>query len=138
MSDAPETIWVVEAEPNISRDEPGELFAGYDESEYQLQQKAVCYETVPVEYIRRDRVKVTGFEDAPQWQPIETAPMGMTDSELQSALTEAFNKTLREWAEDDPDTEFPVMVALLALDDAKSDAPTILARVKKAHDEREE
>ena len=52
MSDAPERIWVVEAESNISRDEVGELFAGYDESEYQLQQKAVCYETVPVEYVR--------------------------------------------------------------------------------------
>ncbi len=54
----------------------------------------------------------------------------MTDSELQTKLNHAFNEVLREWAEDDPDTEVPLMVALNALSDAKSDAPTILARVK--------
>ena len=54
----------------------------------------------------------------------------MTDSELQSALNEAFNETLRKWAEGDPDTEVPLLVALNALSDATSDAATILARVK--------
>jgi hypothetical protein len=29
-----------------------------------------------VEYIRADRVRVTGFEDAPQWQTIDSAPGG--------------------------------------------------------------
>ena len=62
----------------------------------------------------------------------------MTDSELQSAINGAFNEVLRKWAEDDPETPIPLQVALNALDDAKSDAETILARVKKAHDEREE
>ena len=62
----------------------------------------------------------------------------MTDSELQSALNHAFNETLREWAEDDPETPIPLQVALNALDDAKSDAETILDEAKKAHDEREE
>ncbi len=62
----------------------------------------------------------------------------MTDSELQSALNRAFNETLREWAEDDPETPIPLQVALNALDDAKSDAETILARVQKEYDERED
>ena len=54
----------------------------------------------------------------------------MTDSQLQTKLNHAFNEVLREWAEDDPDTPIPLQVALNALDDAKSDAPTILGRVK--------
>ena len=62
----------------------------------------------------------------------------MTDSELQTMLNHAFNEALREWAENDPETPIPLWVALNALDDAKSDAPTILARVQKDYDEREE
>ena len=62
----------------------------------------------------------------------------MTDSELQSALNDTFNEVLREWANDDPETPIPLQVALNALDDAKSDAETILARVRKDHNEREE
>ena len=62
----------------------------------------------------------------------------MTDGELQTMLNGAFNRILKELAEDDPETPIPLQVALNALDDAKSDAPTILARVKKDYDEREE
>ena len=62
----------------------------------------------------------------------------MTDSQLQTKLNHAFNETLCEWADDDPETPIPLQVALNALDDAKSDAATILSRVQKDYDEREE
>ena len=62
----------------------------------------------------------------------------MTDSQLQTKLNHAFNETLREWAEDDPETPIPIQVALNALDDAKSDAETILNGVQRDYDEREE
>ena len=62
----------------------------------------------------------------------------MTDGELQTMLNGAFNRILKELAEDDPETPIQLQVALNALDDAKSDAATILARVKKDYDEREE
>ena len=61
----------------------------------------------------------------------------MTNSELQTKLNHAYNETLREWADDDPDAPIPLQVALNALDDAKSDAATILKRVQVDHDERE-
>ena len=62
----------------------------------------------------------------------------MTDSELQTKLNHAFNEIIREWAEDEPETPIPLHVALNALDDAKSDAETILRRVQVDYDEREE
>lgn len=62
----------------------------------------------------------------------------MTDSELRSKLNHAFNETLRAWAEDDPETPIPLQVVENALEAAKSDAETILARVQKDYDEREE
>ena len=54
----------------------------------------------------------------------------MTDSELQTKLNHAFNETLREWAEDDPETPIPLQVALNALDDAKADAEAVLSKVQ--------
>ena len=62
----------------------------------------------------------------------------MTDSELQTKLNHAFNEVIREWADDDPETPIPLQVVLNALDDAKSDAETILRRVQVDYDEREE
>ena len=62
----------------------------------------------------------------------------MTDSELQTKLNHAFNETLRAWAEDYPEAPIPLQVALNALDDAKSDAATILNRVQRDYDERED
>ena len=56
----------------------------------------------------------------------------MTDSQLQSALNGAFNKVLEDWAMDDLETEIPLQVALNAFDDAKSDAPTVLAAAREA------
>ncbi len=51
MSDEPETIWAKAGMPG-----------------YACECKPRVYD---VEYIRADRVRVTGFEDTPQWLPID-------------------------------------------------------------------
>ena len=58
-------------------------------------------------------------------------------SDLQTILNHAYNELLREWAEDDIETEMPLQVVLNALDDAKSDAETILKRVKDDYEPSE-
>ena len=59
MSDAPERIWALADRRKHWQDHaPEEGQHGWHWEEY----------------IRADLVRVTGFEDAPQWLPIETAP----------------------------------------------------------------
>ena len=76
MSDAPERIWPdsLMIRDTAIHDDAGGLGqriyttagAGYEKKEY----------------IRADLVRVTGFEDAPQWLPIETAPKDGTVVDL--------------------------------------------------------
>jgi len=61
MSSLPEFIWAWNFIPEKQDDV---IKGGWDDVE----------DRKSIEYIRADRVRVTGFEDAPQWMDIETAP----------------------------------------------------------------